>query len=121
MQTGQRQTSSVPSATGTVIPASDWLATLDAAPEKKRQKKKKKTPRAQLHSLPRLKDAYIIISMPIYLVARHPINMLVYLRDGSAQTNLHAATLRLKLQIKLSTSPSHSILTPGQSIPALTL
>ena len=51
MQTGQRQTSSVSSATGTVIPTSDWLATLDAAPEK--------TPRAQLHSLPRLKNAYI--------------------------------------------------------------
>ena len=32
--------------------------------------------------------------------------------------NLRAATLRLKLQIKLSTSPSHSILTPI-SIPAL--
>ena len=34
MQTGQRQTLSVSSATGTVIPASDWLATLDAVPEK---------------------------------------------------------------------------------------
>ena len=55
MQTGQRQTSSVSSAMGTVIPAADWLATLDAAPEKKHQKQ---TPRAQLHSLPRLKDAY---------------------------------------------------------------
>ena len=36
----------------------------------------------------------------------------MYLRDGSAQTNLRAATLRQKLQIKRSTSPSHSILTP---------
>ena len=35
--------------------------------------------------------------------------MLVYLSIGSAQTSLHAATLRKKLQIKLSTSPSHSI------------
>ena len=48
-------------------------------------------------------------------------NMLMYLRDGSAQTILRAAILRQKLQIKLSTSPSHSVLTPGQPIPALTL
>ena len=45
----------------------------------------------------------------------------VYLRDGSAQTILRAATLRKKLQMKLSTSPSHSILTPGRPVPALTL
>ena len=37
----------------------------------------------------------------------------------SAQTILRAATL--KLQIKLSTSPSHSILTPGRLVPALML
>ena len=43
--------------------------------------------------------------------------MLVYLRDGSAQTNLRTATLRQKLQIKLSTSPTHSILTPGRPVP----
>ena len=47
--------------------------------------------------------------------------MRVYLRDGSAQTILRAATLRQKLQIKLSISPSHSILTPGRPVPALTL
>ena len=47
--------------------------------------------------------------------------MLVYLRDGSAQTILHAATLILKLQIKFSISPSHSILTPGRPVPTLTL
>ena len=45
----------------------------------------------------------------------------VYLRDGSAQTILHAATLRLKLQIKVSISPSHSMLTLGQPVPLLTL
>ena len=50
-----------------------------------------------------------------------PRNMLVYLRDGSAKTIVRAATLRYKLQIKLSTSPSHSILTPGRPVPALTL
>ena len=50
MQTDQRQTSSVPFVTGTVIPASDWPATSDAVPEY--------TPRTQLHNLPRLKDAY---------------------------------------------------------------
>ena len=33
----------------------------------------------------------------------------------------HAATLRLKLQIKLSLSPILSILTAGQAVPALTL
>ena len=47
--------------------------------------------------------------------------MLVYLRDGSAQTIVYAATLAQKLQIKLSFSPNHSILTPGQPAPALTL
>ena len=39
----------------------------------------------------------------------------------SAQTILSAATLRQKLQIKLSISPSHSIPTLGQPVPALTL
>ena len=47
--------------------------------------------------------------------------MRVYLRDGSAQTIVSAATPRHKLQIKLSTSPSHSILTPGRPVLALTL
>ena len=46
---------------------------------------------------------------------------LVYLRDGSAQTVFRAATLRQKLLIKRSTSPSHSILTPGRPVPVLTL
>ena len=36
-------------------------------------------------------------------------------------TILRAVTLRQRLQIQLSTSPSHSILTPGQPVPALTL
>ena len=40
--------------------------------------------------------------------------MLVYLREGSVQTTVRAATLREKLQTKLSTSPSQSIQTPGQ-------
>ena len=48
-------------------------------------------------------------------------NMQVYLRDESAQIILRAATLRQKLQIQLSISPSHSLLTPGQPVPALTL
>ena len=47
--------------------------------------------------------------------------MLVYLRDGSAQTTARAATLKQKLQIKFSTSPSHSILTPGRPVPVLAL
>ena len=53
--TDQRQTSIVPSATGTVIPASDWPATPDAVPER--------TPRPQLLSLPRLKDAWMYVCM----------------------------------------------------------
>ena len=48
-------------------------------------------------------------------------NMLVYPRDGSTQTRARAATLKQKLQIKLSFSLSHSILTPGQPVLALTL
>ena len=47
--------------------------------------------------------------------------MLVYPRDGSAQTTVLTATLRQKLHIQLSISPGHSILTPGQPVPALTL
>ena len=42
--------------------------------------------------------------------------MLMYLKDGSAQTVVCAVTLRSKLQIKLAISPSHSILTPGQPV-----
>ena len=47
--------------------------------------------------------------------------MLLYLRDGSAQTTACAATLRQRLQIKLATSPSHSILTLGHSVLTLIL
>ena len=52
--------------------------------------------------------------------ADRPNNMLVYLRDGSAQTIVCAATPRQKLQAKLS-FPNHSILASGQPIPALNL
>ena len=38
------------------------------------------------------------------LVALRPSNMQVYLREGSAQVILRAATLRQKLQIQLSIS-----------------
>ena len=41
--------------------------------------------------------------------------------DLLRQLVVHAATLRQKLQIKLTTSLNHSILTPGQSVPVLTL
>ena len=47
--------------------------------------------------------------------------MLVHVSDGYALTILRAATLRWKLQITLSISPSHSMLTPGQPDSALTL
>ena len=59
-------------------------------------------------------------SLVCLLIAQYPSNKLVYLRDTSAQTILRAATLREKLQIQLSTSHSHSILTPGQPVLALT-
>ena len=41
--------------------------------------------------------------------------------QGRICSDCIAAVLRLKLQIKLSISPSHSVLTPGQPVPALTL
>ena len=56
-----------------------------------------------------------------YLVAECPNNMLMYLRDGSAQTAGPAATLRQKLQIKLASSPGHSALTLGWWVQVLTL
>ena len=54
-----------------------------------------------------------------WLTVERPSNILVYLRDGSAQTSVHSATLRQKLHIKLSISLSHthSIPTPGQTVP----
>ena len=55
------------------------------------------------------------------LLAHHPSDMLVYLRDGPAQTSMCAAKLRQTLQVELCTSPAHSILTPGRPVPALTL
>ena len=57
----------------------------------------------------------------VWLVASHPSNMVLYLRDRSARTVLRTARLRQKLQIKLSISPGHSMLTPGWPVPALTL
>ena len=74
--------------------------------QKQRKKKKKKENRG---------------GFVCWLVAYRPSNMRVYLRDRSAQTILRAATLRQKLQIQLSISPSHSILTPGRPVPVLTL
>ena len=62
----------------------------------------------------------IIITVPL-LVAQHPSNMLAYIRDGSAQAMVCAATLRPKLQIKLSISPSHNMLTQGQPVLRLAL
>ena len=37
-----------------------------------------------------------------------PVTYKRYLKDGSAQTSLRAATMRWKLQVKLAASPSHS-------------
>ena len=55
------------------------------------------------------------------LVDERPRNRLVRLRDGFVLTSVRAATQRKKMQIKLSISRSHSILTLGQPVPALTL
>ena len=41
-------------------------------------------------------------------------------REVSAETIVRAATPKIKVQIQLSISPSHCILTPGQAVPALT-
>ena len=56
-----------------------------------------------------------------WLVAQRPSNMLVYLRDGSAQTVVRTAALRQKLQIKLAISSNHRVLKPGQPVLALNL
>ena len=56
----------------------------------------------------------VVVVVAVVVGALTSSNMLVYLRDGSAQTSICAATLRWKLQIKLSISPSHSILTSGK-------
>ena len=48
-----------------------------------------------------------------------PSNTLQHLKDGSAQTVVHAATLRHKLQIKLTIPSSHSRLTPGRPVPRI--
>ena len=45
----------------------------------------------------------------------------LYLRDGSAQTIVRAATPRYELQIELSISSIHGILAPGRPFPALSL
>ena len=55
-----------------------------------------------------------VVGWLLYLPAtRQRISWTAMLREVS--------TLRYKLQIKLSVSPSHGILTPGQPAPALTL
>ena len=48
------------------------------------------------------------------LLAWRPSNMLVYVKDGIAQTIVRATTLRQKLKIRLSVSTSHSI--PGVAL-----
>ena len=47
--------------------------------------------------------------------------MQMYRRDGSAQTVVLIATQKWKMQIEYATSLSHSTLTPGQPLLALTL
>ena len=47
--------------------------------------------------------------------------MLMYLRDGSAQTSVCAATLEIAVADKTIYLTHHSILTPGQPVPVLIL
>ena len=56
-----------------------------------------------------------------WMVAERPSNTLVYPRDGSTRAIVRAATLKQKWRIKLFIKPSHSILTPGQPVPARAL
>ena len=82
-----------------------------------RQKNRVKTP---------VLEAYVTVQICCCCVqvAQHPSNMLVYLRDGSAQTMVPATTLRYKLQITFyltssqytntcPASPSATCVTPG--------
>ena len=55
------------------------------------------------------------------LVLGIPATCTVYCRQASAQTILHATTLRHKLLIKLTALPDHNALTLGQPVPVLTL
>ena len=48
-------------------------------------------------------------------------NVSVYVRNVNAQNTIRAATLIKKLEMKVSIAPSHSTLTPGQSVPSLSL
>ena len=85
--------------------------------EEEEEKKKKKTEEEEEGE----EEEEEVCLFVCWLDALSPSHRLVYLRDGSAQTILRAATLRYKLQIQRSTSPSHSILTPGRPVPVLTL
>ena len=67
-------------------------------------------------------DREVGLQLGSLLLAQCPSNRQMYLRDWSAQTNVHAATLRQKLQTKLSisqytdtrpTSPSTDPISPG--------
>ena len=53
--------------------------------------------------------------------AQFPSIMLVYIKGGSAEASLRAATIRWKLHIKTATSPDHIVPTPGQPVLELTL
>ena len=66
-------------------------------------------------------DVKLFAQLPHASCIQLPSNMLVYLRDRFALTFVHASTMRQKLQIKLAISPTHSLLTPGQPILAMTL
>ena len=68
------------------------------------------------HSIPtsKLRVSAAYFSTPVCLQALSLSTK--FLRDGSAQAILRAATMRWKLSIKLAISPSNSILTPGQQL-----
>ena len=66
-------------------------------------------------------DPHSNVKRLMFVGFQRPCNMPVCLWDRSAQAGVCAVTLRQNLQIKLSVSPSHSILTPRQPMPALSL
>ena len=63
----------------------------------------------------------VLRSADLHWLSQGETSQLVYLRDGPAETVVRVATLRQKLQIKLTISPSHSVLVPAQLVTALTV
>ena len=66
----------------------------------------------------RVQQRYVFIAC---LLAEHPSKTPSASRDRSSQTVVRAATLGYELRVTAADSSSHSILTPGQLVPALNI